>query len=102
MAEPSPHADPRQGRSAAVAAAVVVVLLAAASVALRWPGLTQGGFASHDVAGILHEAMVLHDGGLPYVDTFEIKAPGTFWLAKWLAGSDGTDIARFQICHRLQ
>ncbi|MEM7157523.1 MAG: hypothetical protein AAF799_32080 [Myxococcota bacterium] len=68
-----------------------------ASAWLRWPGFTQGGFASHDVAGMLHEAMVLRSGGLPYVDTIELKAPGTFYLASVLAGSDGTDIASFQI-----
>ena len=53
------------------------------------------GFASHDVAGILYNAMVLHDGGLPYVDTVELKAPGTFWLAKWFAGAEGRDIGTF-------
>lgn len=84
-------------RGRTIATAVALLVVAAASVWLRWPGLTEGGFASHDVAGILHEAMVLHDGGLPYVDTIELKAPGTFWLAKWLAGPDCTDIARFQI-----
>lgn len=85
----------RTSKDGLAAAAVLAVI--GLSVWLRMPGLTQGGFASHDVAGILHEAMVLHDGGLPYVDTIEMKAPGTFWLGKWLAGSDGTDIARFQI-----
>lgn len=84
-------------RGRAIACVIGVALVAAASVALRWPGLTQGGFASHDVAGILHEAMVIADGGLPYVDTIELKAPGTFWLARWLAGPAGVDIARFQI-----
>jgi len=84
------------GHGRTLATAFALVAVAAASVWLRWPGLTEGGFASHDVAGILHEAMVLHDGGLPYVDTIELKAPGTFWLAKWLAGPAGTDIARFQ------
>lgn len=84
------------GRGAAIATGVALLVIAAASLWLRWPGVTQGGFGSHDVAGILHEAMVLHDGELPYVATIEMKAPGTFWLAKWLAGPDGTDIARFQ------
>ena len=99
MSEPSDRSDGSDGhrRGRTIATAVALLVVAAASVWLRWPGLTEGGFASHDVAGILHEAMVLHDGGLPYVDTIELKAPGTFWLAKWLAGPDGTDIARFQI-----
>ena len=77
-------------------AGVVLLCIAAASAWLRWPGFTQGGFASHDVAGMLHEAMVLRDGGLPYVDTIELKAPGTFYLGALLAG-DGTDIAAFQV-----
>jgi 4-amino-4-deoxy-L-arabinose transferase-like glycosyltransferase len=65
-----------------------------ASLAIRWPGFTQGGFASHDVGGILYEAMVLERGGLPYVDTVELKAPGTFYIAALLAGSD---IAALQV-----
>jgi hypothetical protein len=64
---------------------------------LRAPGFQQGGFASHDVAGILYNAMVLERGGLPYVDTVELKAPGSFYLAQWFAGPEGRDIARFQI-----
>ena len=78
-----------------LAALVALVGVAAASAWLRAPGFTQGGFASHDVAGILHGAMLLHDGALPYVDSIELKAPGTFYLGAWLCG--GTDIATFQI-----
>jgi hypothetical protein len=86
---PSPRLD-----ALAFAAVAAVVL---ASVWLRWPGFVEGGFASHDVAGILYNAMVLDHGGLPYVDTIEIKAPGTFYLAELLAGPQARDIARFQI-----
>lgn len=81
----------------AAATVVVLVAIAAASVWLRWPGFTQGGFASHDVAGILYNAMVLDAGGLPYIDTIELKAPGTFYLAWAFAGEGGRDISRFQI-----
>jgi hypothetical protein len=79
--------------------ATIIALLAivGASIWIRWPGFVQGGFASHDVAGILYNAMVLDRGGLPYVDTFEFKAPGSFYLAKWLAGPEARDIARLQI-----
>lgn len=87
--------DARQRRETIIGA-VGIVLVVLVSGWIRAPGFTQGGFASHDVAGILYNAMVLHDGGLPYVDTIEIKAPGTFYLATLLAGPDGTDIARFQ------
>jgi hypothetical protein len=76
---------------------IALLAIACASVWIRWPGFVQGGFASHDVAGILYNAMVLDRGGLPYVDTFEFKAPGSFYLAKWLAGPEARDIARLQI-----
>jgi hypothetical protein len=70
--------------------------LLAVAAWLRVPGFSQGGFASHDVGGILYSAMVLHAGGLPYVDTVELKPPGCFYLAALLAGQEGRDIAAFQ------
>lgn len=81
----------------------VIGLLAivALSAWLRVPGFTQGGFASHDVGGILYNAMVIEHGGLAYVDTLELKAPGSFYLATWFAGPGGRDIARFQIAANL-
>src|SRR5690606_30592127 len=84
-------------RRPAWVAGTLLCIIVGLSAWLRAPGFTQGGFASHDVAGMLHEAMLIHDGALPYVDSIELKAPGTFWLAAWLAGPDGTDIATFQI-----
>lgn len=80
---------------AALAAIVAVGIL------VRWPGFTMGGFASHDVAGILYNAMLLADGGLPYVDDVELKAPGTFYLATLLAAPDGRNIAAFQVAAQL-
>jgi hypothetical protein len=91
-----------RGRSVAGALTIVgLVVIVAASAWVRAPGFTQGGFASHDVAGILYNAMVLERGGLPYVDTLELKAPGTFYLATWFAGPEARDIARFQIAANL-
>lgn len=84
-----------------VASLAILAAILVASVWIRWPGFTQGGFASHDVAGILYNAMVLDRGGLPYVDTFEFKAPGSFYLASALAGPEARDIARFQIAANL-
>ena len=55
--------------------------IAGLSCLVRLPGFREGGFASHDVGGILYEAMLLRAGGLPYVDAIELKAPGTFYLA---------------------
>lgn len=87
----------RRGISAKLSAAAAIVTISAASVAVRWPGLTQGRFASHDVGGILYNAMLLRSGGLPYVDSIELKAPGTFYLATLLAGPEARDIAAFQV-----
>lgn len=80
-----------------LAALFALAGVVAGSVALRWPGFTQGGFASHDVAGILYNAMLLHAGELPYVASIEFKAPGSFYLAALLAGPEGRDIAAFQV-----
>ena len=74
-----------------------LLAIVAWSAWMRVPGFTQGGFASHDVGGILYSAMVIEHGGLPYVDTLELKAPGSFYLATWFAGEEGRDIGRFQI-----
>jgi hypothetical protein len=78
-----------------------LLAIVALSAWLRAPGFMQGGFASHDVGGILYNAMVIEHGGLAYVDTLELKAPGSFYLATWFAGPEGRDIARFQIAANL-
>jgi hypothetical protein len=41
------------------AAAIVLVAVVVAAVWLRWPGFREGGFASHGVAGMLYNAMLL-------------------------------------------
>jgi len=91
----------RRGISAKLSAAAAIATIAAISVAIRWPGLTQGRFASHDVGGILYNAMLLRSGGLPYVDSVEFKAPGSFYLAALLAGPEGRDIATLQLLANL-
>lgn len=103
---PSAYAPPvqqtgRRGISAKLSAATAVTTISAISLAIRWPGLTQGRFASHDVGGILYNAMLLRSGGLPYVDSVEFKAPGSFYLAALLAGPEGRDIAVFQLLANL-
>lgn len=49
---------------------------------LVWFGadVVQGGFRNLDVAGIAYNAQLLLDGLLPYVDSWEPKPPGTFFL----------------------
>ena len=71
-----------------VATMVSVLVILAGSALVRWPGLTQGRFASHDVGGILYNGMLLRSGGLPYVDSVEWKAPGSFYVAALVAGAD--------------
>jgi hypothetical protein len=80
---------------------IALLTILALSAWLRTPGFVQGGFASHDVGGILYNAMVIEQGGLAYVDTLELKAPGSFYLATWFAGPEGRDIAKFQIAANL-
>ncbi|MCB9566269.1 MAG: glycosyltransferase family 39 protein [Myxococcales bacterium] len=86
----------RAGRAALLGALGLAALVAVEAL-VRWPGFTQGGFASHDVGGILYNAMLLHAGELPYVASIEVKAPGSFYLAALLAGPEGRDIAAFQV-----
>ena len=80
-----------------LAAGLGVSAVVAASTLVRWPGLTQGGLASHDVGGILYNAMLLRAGGLPYVDSVEWKAPGSFYVAALVGGPEGRDIAALQV-----
>ena len=78
-----------------------MLAIVAGSAAIRWHGLTQGRLASHDVGGILYNAMLLRSGGLPYVDSVEWKAPGSFYVAALVAGPAGTDIAALQLAANL-
>ena len=43
--------------------------------------LPPGEFSNADIAGITYNADLLIDGKLPYIDSIEGKAPGTFFLA---------------------
>jgi hypothetical protein len=43
-------------------------------------GVVDPAFRNPDVAGIAYNARVLANGGLPYLDTAEIKPPGAFLL----------------------
>jgi len=61
----------------------VVVLLATRAMH-RIPGL-----GNADIAGILYEAEIIVDGGVPYRDTMDMKSPGTWFLFaavfRWVA-----------------
>ena len=64
--------------------AIFVIL--AINLGLRHPAGQTAGFHNEDVAGIAYSAQLLHSGGLPLIDTLELKAPGSFFLAAivWL------------------
>ncbi|MGB1014908.1 MAG: hypothetical protein ACPG4T_12295, partial [Nannocystaceae bacterium] len=90
----SPTSGSRRKRWIGVLTLIAIV---GVSVVLRWPGLTASGFLSHDVAGILYNAMLLDHGMFPYVDSVELKAPGTFYLAHVVATPGGRGIGAFQL-----
>lgn len=52
-----------------------VALLLATRAFHRIPGL-----GNADIAGILYEADIIRDGGVPYRDTMDMKSPGTWFL----------------------
>ena len=58
--------------------ALVVVLLF--HIVWEGHGVVDPAFRNPDVAGIAYNARVFANGGLPYVDTAEIKPPGAFLL----------------------
>ncbi len=81
-------------------AAAVFAALAMWTWWLREPGLHSQGFASHDVAGITYNAQLILDGALPYRDSVELKAPGSFYLAALIA-PEGRGIGWVQQLHTL-
>lgn len=46
----------------------------------QWHGVIDPQFQNQDVAGIVYNARLLLDGGVPYIDTVEVKTPGAFLL----------------------
>ena len=51
---------------------------------IRHPALSLSYFHNEDTAGIAYSADLVMRGGLPFIDTVEIKAPGSFFLlAQW-------------------
>ncbi|MBM4290536.1 MAG: hypothetical protein FJ138_03115 [Deltaproteobacteria bacterium] len=66
--------------------ALAALALAVAHLALRAPALSNPHFHNEDAAGITYSADLLLRGGLPLVDTVEMKSPGPFFiLAGWWA-----------------
>ena len=52
----------------------------ALSILIRMPASQSDGFHNEDAAGILYSAQLINQGGLPLIDTLELKAPGSFFL----------------------
>jgi hypothetical protein len=65
-----------RNRSSLVALVLFIIL----NLWLRYPAGQTEGFHNEDVAGIAYSAQLLHSGGLPLIDTLELKAPGSFFL----------------------
>lgn len=58
-------------------------------------------FPNPDIAGIVYNAELLLDGGLPYVDTAEIKPPGAFVLVAIAIAIVGRSLEALQLVHAL-
>jgi len=54
-----------------------------------------------DIAGIVYNAELILDGGLPYVDTAEIKPPGAFVLAAISIAVLGRSLEALQLWHAI-
>lgn len=55
-----------------------------------------GGLGNADIAGILYEADVIGDGGVPYRDTLDMKAPGSWFLFAAIFAAFGRTIVAVQ------
>lgn len=92
----APSAIPPIGRIRGGIVAVGLVLFAVTRLTLSFDDI-----ANPDIAGILYEADLLLDGGLPYIDTFEFKQPGTFLLFAGLFAAFGRSLVVVQIAYAL-
>ena len=63
---------------------MVVIVFTFVHLWIRWPALNLPYFHNEDTAGITYSADLILRGGLPLIDTVEMKAPGSFFvLAGW-------------------
>ena len=60
--------------------ALTLIVVMAVSILIRMPACQSNGFHNEDAAGILYSAKVINQGGLPLIDTLELKAPGSFFV----------------------
>lgn len=71
-------------RSTLFFSGLLILALSALHLWIRWPALSLPYFHNEDTAGITYSADLVISGGLPLIDTVEMKAPGSFFiLAAW-------------------
>src|SRR5262245_29447999 len=58
--------------------APAIVIVALFHVVWEGHGIVDPAFRNPDVAGIAYNARLIASGGLPYLDSAEIKPPGAF------------------------
>jgi hypothetical protein len=59
------------------------------------------GLGNADIAGILYEADLILDGGVPYVDTLDMKSPGSWFLFAAIFTALGRSIEAVQLAYTL-
>lgn len=91
-AAPEPRGDGRR-RGAVIVALGVVAFLGERLHVL------DDDFPNPDIAGIVYNAELLLRGGLPYVDTVEIKPPGAFELAALSIAMLGRSLEALQLVY---
>lgn len=79
---------------------VIVALGVVAFVGVRLHVLDDD-FPNPDIAGIVYNAELLLRGGLPYLDTIEIKPPGAFELAAIAIAIFGRSLIALQLFYAL-
>ncbi|MBC8069927.1 MAG: hypothetical protein IAG13_16435, partial [Deltaproteobacteria bacterium] len=92
---PAPRGGDAGRRSAVIIALGVVAFL---GVRLH---VLDDDFPNPDIAGIVYNAELLLRGGLPYVDTVEIKPPGAFEIAALSIAMLGRSLEALQLVYGL-
>ena len=103
--EHPPHAQGIRAHLAQVGVVALKLCIAAALLAIfngwaRSPSqsINPQFFQNEDIAGITYNADLIGRGKLPYVDNYELKAPGSFFALHWIwkiSGRSLQSIERF-------
>lgn len=87
MSADAPSPSPRARRLAYGLCAAAVALFVATRLLHPIKGL-----GNADIAGILYQADIIGDGGLPYRDAIDMKSPGPFFLVAAVFGLFGRSL----------